>query len=73
MFQGNALLLGRTVGYNIALPLREVQGLDESTIHRKQCEVLPEVALDPEKDLDLTIDELSGGMAKRGAIARALV
>jgi len=72
VFQGNALLLGQTVGYNIALPLREVQGLSESTIHSKQCEVLREVALDPDKDLDLTIDQLSGGMAKRVAIARAI-
>jgi len=31
-----------------------------------------EVALDPDKDLDLSINQLSGGMAKRVAIARAL-
>lgn len=72
VFQDNALLLGQTVGYNIALPLREVQGLDESTIHSKQYEAVREVALDPNKDMDLTIDQLSGGMAKRVAIARAL-
>ena len=72
VFQGNALLSGRTVGYNIALPLREVQDLDESTIRRKVSEVVREVALDPDKDLDLTVDQLSGGMAKRVAIARAL-
>jgi phospholipid/cholesterol/gamma-HCH transport system ATP-binding protein len=72
VFQRNALLLAQTVGYNIALPLREVQGLDESTIRRKVDEVVREVALAPERDLDLTIDQLSGGMAKRVAIARAL-
>lgn len=71
VFQGNALL-GQTVGDNIALPLREVQGLDESTIRRKVDDAVREVALDPDKDLNLTIDQLSGGMAKRVAIARAL-
>jgi phospholipid/cholesterol/gamma-HCH transport system ATP-binding protein len=72
VFQRNALLLAQTVGYNIALPLREVQGLEESTIRSKVNEVVREVALDPDRDLDLTIDQLSGGMAKRVAIARAL-
>ena len=72
MFQGNALLSGRTVGYNIALPLSDVQNLDEATIQRKVSEALREVALDPDKDSNLSIDQLSGGMAKRVAIARAL-
>jgi phospholipid/cholesterol/gamma-HCH transport system ATP-binding protein len=72
VFQGNALLSGKTVENNIALPLREVQDLDESTIRRKVREVVHEVALDPDTDLGLTIDQLSGGMAKRVAIARAL-
>jgi phospholipid/cholesterol/gamma-HCH transport system ATP-binding protein len=57
---------------NIALPLREVQGLDQSTIRRKVDDAIREVALDPDKDLNLTIDQLSGGMAKRVAMARAL-
>jgi phospholipid/cholesterol/gamma-HCH transport system ATP-binding protein len=72
VFQGNALLSGHTVGYNIGLPLREVQDLDESTVRTKVQNVLREVALDPDKDLALTTDQLSGGMAKRVAIARAL-
>jgi phospholipid/cholesterol/gamma-HCH transport system ATP-binding protein len=72
VFQGNALLSGRTVEANIALPLREVQDLDEPTIRSKVREAMREVALDPDKDLGLTIDQLSGGMAKRVAIARAL-
>lgn len=63
---------GQTVGDNIALPLREVQGLDESTIRRKVDDAVREVELDPDTELNLTIDELSGGMAKRVAIARAL-
>jgi phospholipid/cholesterol/gamma-HCH transport system ATP-binding protein len=72
VFQGNALLLGQTVSDNISLPLREVQSLDESTIRSKVYQVVREVVLDPDKVLDLTIDQLSGGMAKRVAIARAL-
>jgi phospholipid/cholesterol/gamma-HCH transport system ATP-binding protein len=72
VFQGNALLSGQTVGFNIGLPLREVQNLDESTVRTKVQNVLREVALDPDKDLTLTTDQLSGGMAKRVAIARAL-
>jgi phospholipid/cholesterol/gamma-HCH transport system ATP-binding protein len=60
------------VSDNIALPLREVQQLDESIIRRKVYDVVHEVALDPGKVLDLMIDQLSGGMAKRVAIARAL-
>lgn len=72
VFQGNALLSGQTVVENISLPLREVQGLDEPTIRRKVDKVVREVTLDPDTVLDLTVDQLSGGMAKRVAIARAL-
>jgi phospholipid/cholesterol/gamma-HCH transport system ATP-binding protein len=72
VFQGNALLSGWSVEANIALALREVQHLDEPTISRKVREALLEVALDREKDLDVIVDQLSGGMAKRVAIARAL-
>jgi phospholipid/cholesterol/gamma-HCH transport system ATP-binding protein len=72
VFQGNALLSGQTVGFNIGLPLREVQNLDESTVRTRIQNVLREVALDPDKVVGLTTDQLSGGMAKRVAIARAL-
>lgn len=72
VFQGNALLSGKTVAYNIALPLREVQHLNESTVRSRVDQAVREVALDPTKDLSLTNDQLSGGMAKRVAIARAL-
>jgi phospholipid/cholesterol/gamma-HCH transport system ATP-binding protein len=72
VFQGNALLSGQTVGFNIGLPLREVQNLDESTVRTRVQNVLREVALDPDKVVGLTTDQLSGGMAKRVAIARAL-
>jgi ABC-type transporter Mla maintaining outer membrane lipid asymmetry ATPase subunit MlaF len=47
VFQGNALLSGQTVGFNIGLPLREVQDLDESTVRKKVQDAVREVALDP--------------------------
>jgi len=72
VFQGNALLSGQTVGFNIGIALREVQDLDEATVRTRVRNVLSEVALDPDKDIALTTDQLSGGMAKRVAIARAL-
>jgi phospholipid/cholesterol/gamma-HCH transport system ATP-binding protein len=72
VFQSNALISGHTVEDNIALPLREIQGLDESTIRHKVNQVIREVTLDPDNDINLTINQLSGGMAKRVAIARAL-
>jgi len=72
VFQGNALLSGLSVEANIALPLREVQQLDESIIRSKVREAVREVALDPERDSGLIVDQLSGGMAKRVALARAL-
>jgi phospholipid/cholesterol/gamma-HCH transport system ATP-binding protein len=58
VFQGNALLSRKTVRDNIALPLREVQRLDESTIRPKVYEVVREVSWNPDRDLGLTIDEL---------------
>jgi phospholipid/cholesterol/gamma-HCH transport system ATP-binding protein len=71
VFQGNGLLAG-TVYDNIALPLRLVQGLDEKTIGDRITEVLLAVGLDPNKDAQISVDQLSGGMRKRAAIARAL-
>src|SRR5271165_641419 len=69
VFQGKALLMGKTAGYNIALPLREVQDLDESTVRSKVDEAIREGAFNTDWDLSLTIDQLSGGMAKRVGIA----
>ena len=72
VFQDNALMSGWSVDANVALQLREVQHLNESTIARRVREALGKVALDADKVLNLPVDELSGGMAKRVAIARAL-
>jgi phospholipid/cholesterol/gamma-HCH transport system ATP-binding protein len=69
-FQQGALFGSMTVGENVALPLREHTELDESTI-----EIIVRLKLD---QVGLTgFDnympaQLSGGMRKRAAIARAL-
>jgi len=72
VFQRNALFSG-TVFDNIALWLREVMNLEDAAIEAIARRVLSAVDL-PEGDdfLAQVADELSGGMAKRLAIARAL-
>lgn len=72
VFQRNALFSG-TVYDNIALWLRDVRGLVDEEIRPIARAVLEEVDL-PGDDHFLATDqhELSGGMAKRLAIARAL-
>jgi phospholipid/cholesterol/gamma-HCH transport system ATP-binding protein len=70
-FQGGALLTSLTVGENVALPLREHTNLDESTIRimsRLKLEVV-----DLGGFQDLMPAQLSGGMVKRAALARAIV
>jgi phospholipid/cholesterol/gamma-HCH transport system ATP-binding protein len=72
VFQRNALLTG-TVMDNLALLLREVQGMDDEQIRPLAVKALSDVGLDPDLVLGRDREELSGGMAKRVAIARALV
>jgi phospholipid/cholesterol/gamma-HCH transport system ATP-binding protein len=71
VFQGNALFSG-TVFDNLAFGLRNTQQMDEPSIRRRITEVMQSVELDVGEDLQLNVDQLSGGMAKRVAIARAL-
>jgi phospholipid/cholesterol/gamma-HCH transport system ATP-binding protein len=71
VFQSNALLTG-TVKYNVSLPLEWVQGLDESEITQRTRQAIEAVGLNPDEVLPMTNDQLSGGMAKRIAIAKAL-
>lgn len=71
MFQGNALFDSLTVYDNIALPLRETTNLKKAEIDRlvmariEQTELTEAVFKYP--------SELSGGMQKRAALARALI
>jgi phospholipid/cholesterol/gamma-HCH transport system ATP-binding protein len=71
VFQRNALFSG-TVSDNIALWLREHTGMSEEEIEARVRESISAAALDVEDVLHKNRDELSGGMAKRVAIARAI-
>ena len=69
-FQGGALFGSMTVGENVALPLREHTQLEDSTIEIILRLKLQQVGLDGFEYY--TPSQLSGGMKKRAAIARAL-
>ncbi|GAB6042066.1 ABC transporter ATP-binding protein [Endothiovibrio diazotrophicus] len=70
-FQGGALFNSMSVGDNVCLPLREHTELDEATIRimaRMKLEVVNLAGFE-----DLMPAQLSGGMIKRAALARAIV
>ncbi|MBI5611590.1 MAG: ABC transporter ATP-binding protein [Gammaproteobacteria bacterium] len=70
-FQGGALFNSMSVGENVRLPLREHTRLDENTMRimsRLKLEVV-----DLAHAEDLMPAQLSGGMVKRAALARAIV
>lgn len=69
-FQSGALFGSMTVGENVALPLREHTRLDESTIEIVVRLKLDQVGLSGFENYMPA--QLSGGMKKRAAIARAL-
>jgi phospholipid/cholesterol/gamma-HCH transport system ATP-binding protein len=69
-FQGGALLGSMTVGENVALPLREHTKLEDSTIEIMLRLKLQQVGLEGFESY--VPSELSGGMKKRAAVARAL-
>jgi phospholipid/cholesterol/gamma-HCH transport system ATP-binding protein len=69
-FQGGALFGSMTVGENVALPLREHTPLDDSTIEIMVRLKLDQVGLSGFENYMPA--QLSGGMKKRAAIARAL-
>jgi phospholipid/cholesterol/gamma-HCH transport system ATP-binding protein len=71
VFQRNALF-SDTVYENCALWLREHTELDEAEIERRVREALRAVALDDQDVLEKPSRALSGGMAKRVAVARAV-
>jgi len=70
-FQGGALFGSMSVGDNVSLPLREHTKLDENTIRimvRIKLEIMNLAGFE-----DLMPSELSGGMIKRAALARAVI
>ncbi|KAA3638542.1 MAG: ATP-binding cassette domain-containing protein [Proteobacteria bacterium] len=70
-FQSGALFSSMTVGDNVAFPLREFTDLDENTIRiitRMKLEVVNLGGFHK-----LMPSQLSGGMIKRAALARAIV
>jgi len=69
-FQGGALFGSMTVGENVALPLREHTRLEDSTIEIIIRLKLQQVGLEGFEYY--TPAQLSGGMKKRAAVARAL-
>ena len=71
VYQYSALLSSLTVHENVALPLQELTDKSRSEIDRIVDEKLELVGMQDAKDL--LPDELSGGMRKRVALARALV
>ncbi len=71
LFQGGALFTALTVFENVAFPLRESRLLDESLIRQLVMMKLSMVGLEAEAATRLP-SELSGGMVKRVALARAL-
>jgi phospholipid/cholesterol/gamma-HCH transport system ATP-binding protein len=71
LFQGGALFDSLSVKENIAFPLRERTKMSEAEIRAAVTDSLKEVGLDGIEDKFTA--ELSGGMRKRVALARALV
>ncbi len=72
LFQGGALFDSLTVFENIAFPLREKTRLPEDEIAARVRERLSQMSLTAEVETKFP-DELSGGMKKRVALARAMI
>ena len=71
LFQEGALFSALTVFDNVALPLRELRTLDEDLIHDLVMMKLEMVGIEAPHATKMP-SELSGGMVKRIALARAL-
>jgi phospholipid/cholesterol/gamma-HCH transport system ATP-binding protein len=71
LYQQGALFSSLTVRENIMFPMREHLDISESLMHEVAMAKLDLVGLDPD-DAEKFPAELSGGMTKRVALARAL-
>ncbi len=71
VFQGGALFDSLTVYDNVAFPLREKTRLSREQIHHRVIEALEDVGLMGREQKYPA--EISGGMKKRVALARALI
>ena len=71
LFQNGALLTGMSVFENVAFPVREHARLPEPVLRKLVLMKLQAVGL--RGAADLSPSELSGGMARRVALARAIV
>lgn len=71
LFQGNALLDSLTAWENVALPLEQATLLPKAEIRQRVGEALRRLEL--EADAKRYPSQMSGGMQKRLALARALV
>ncbi len=71
LFQHGALFSALTVFENVALPMRELRTLPEDLIREAVLLKLDMVGITPQDAVKMPAD-LSGGMVKRVALARAL-
>jgi phospholipid/cholesterol/gamma-HCH transport system ATP-binding protein len=71
LFQGGALFDSLTVFDNVAFPLREKTSMSAREIDRRVGDCLDAVGL--EGDAKKYLSEISGGMRKRVALARAII
>ncbi len=72
LFQSNALYDSMTIGENLRFPLkRHGREMTEKEFQRVVTEALADVGL--EHTIDMMPSALSGGMAKRVALARAMI
>jgi len=71
LFQGRALFSSLTVGENIQIPMKDMENMPESLAREMALIKLKMVGL-TEDDFFKYPSELSGGMVKRVALARAL-
>ena len=71
LFQSGALMQWLTVADNVGLPLREKGGMSEKEVDRRVEKTLDRVNLTDA--MDKFPADISGGMCKRAALARAIV